>query len=542
MATTDELTWVYAADVFKVDKTTDGDRMVHGKAAGPELDLDEQICDPAWLATALPDWMRWGNIRAMHQPIAVGLGKNLTALDGGGWDLSAEIVDADAKMKLDKQIYKGFSIGIKGARVVPDANARKGRIVGGVIAEVSLVDRPCNPTAVLSLVKSAGIATIPDDPESPELLVPLDGHGDVLQPQEPTADELAAYDEITKGFIDFLRGPKPKKAGKAKRDQGGKFSHTDTRDKALKSREARAAAAEARAKLRDAASKARDADTHRAITENQLSTEALSDAQHARLAGRGDEAAEHATTAAVHAHDSAHRGRVAHEVRAIGKMLTDQTLNKGAGTDVEEVWTDEEVIVWEADLADILGELLDDLEVTEPDEGAAPRGYTDMDDGALVTVALAAVRELSTRGENDLIKSVLPDDLRRLPDRPRTSRRQPVVIERVEKAASGDREDPYTIIDELNKAAKATQQAHEAELQILRARVTEVEDTLTKTVAPDAMAPVLVVQSPKPSGAVEIEASRAERLRRDAERMSDPVAQRAALAYANTLGGGHPTT
>jgi hypothetical protein len=31
------------------------------------LDLDQQVCDPAWLEKAMPDWFQsGGNIREMH--------------------------------------------------------------------------------------------------------------------------------------------------------------------------------------------------------------------------------------------------------------------------------------------------------------------------------------------------------------------------------------------------------------------------------------------------------------------------------------------
>jgi hypothetical protein len=50
---------------------------------------------------------------------------------------------------------KGFSIGIRGPRVVRDTKAANGRIVDGQIVEVSLVDRPANPNAKLMLAKAA---------------------------------------------------------------------------------------------------------------------------------------------------------------------------------------------------------------------------------------------------------------------------------------------------------------------------------------------------------------------------------------------------
>lgn len=174
MATmTDELVYAYA-EIVKTEKNADGDVFVFGKAAGPEVDLDGQIADPVWLKSAMPDWMKWGNIRAMHAPIAAGIGVDLQDTGNGAWTLKSLVVDQDSKDKVDKKVYKGYSIGIKNARVVRDPKAPKGRIVGGDIVEISLVDRPANPTTTMMLCKMAGGAWSPVDEE-----------GEVLKVAEP---------------------------------------------------------------------------------------------------------------------------------------------------------------------------------------------------------------------------------------------------------------------------------------------------------------------------------------------------------------------
>lgn len=149
-----DLTQAYAAEIVKLDKTEDGDLIVFGKATGPELDLDEQSCDPAWLSKAMPRWMEYGNIREMHQPVVAGLGMELVE-DQDQYYLKSRCIDPVVAKKLEAGAYKGYSIGIKNARVVKDATAPNGRIVGGDIVEISYVDRPCNPTATLALAKRA---------------------------------------------------------------------------------------------------------------------------------------------------------------------------------------------------------------------------------------------------------------------------------------------------------------------------------------------------------------------------------------------------
>lgn len=146
------LTQVFAP-ITKTEKAADGTLLVYGVATGPQLDGDGQICDADWLKSAMPEWFETGaNIREMHQPSAVGVGTDLEQI-GDDHHLTAKIVKAEAVKLTDEGVYQGFSIGIKGPRIVKDAGAPNGRIVGGRIIEVSLVDRPCNGAAKLMLAK-----------------------------------------------------------------------------------------------------------------------------------------------------------------------------------------------------------------------------------------------------------------------------------------------------------------------------------------------------------------------------------------------------
>ena len=142
------------ASIVKYDKNDDGTLMVFGKATDDTLDLDSQICDPAWLDTAMPAWFKsGGNIREMHGPSAAGVAKEYESKSDGHY-IGVHVVDPIAVKKVENRVYQGFSIGIKSPRVVRDAKAANGRIIDGQIIEVSLVDRPANPSAKLILAKS----------------------------------------------------------------------------------------------------------------------------------------------------------------------------------------------------------------------------------------------------------------------------------------------------------------------------------------------------------------------------------------------------
>ncbi len=159
-------------EILKFEEQPDGTLMVTGVVTDPTIDSDEQICDAEWLKTAMPDWFQYGNIREQHSSIAAGVATEHT-VDGDLHRIVAHVVDPTSCKKVKNRVLKGFSIGIRDVRVVADPVAKGGRIVGGWIPEVSLVDRPANPSAVLELAKAAGGTVL-----QVENLIEKDGHMD----------------------------------------------------------------------------------------------------------------------------------------------------------------------------------------------------------------------------------------------------------------------------------------------------------------------------------------------------------------------------
>jgi len=196
------ITYAYAADIVKVERDIDGNLLVYGKATGPDLDLDEQICDRDWLKSSMPDWFEWANIREMHQPIAAGVGIELEAV-GEDWWLQSKCVDPSTAKKIEDDVLKGYSIGIKNAKVIKDASAPGGRIVGGDIVEVSYVDRPCNPTAKMAICKMAGgqlepveAADAEETGADPEMIKRFTDAADELRPRVANLNKAAPSQDI----------------------------------------------------------------------------------------------------------------------------------------------------------------------------------------------------------------------------------------------------------------------------------------------------------------------------------------------------------
>jgi HK97 family phage prohead protease len=126
-------------------------RMVWGYASTEAEDEQGETVRREALAAALEDYMRFANIREMHQPSAVGVAEE-AAVDDKGLYLAARIVDSDAWEKVAAGVYKGFSIG---GRVTARDPSDRNIITGLSLTEISVVDRPANPEAVFDCWKRA---------------------------------------------------------------------------------------------------------------------------------------------------------------------------------------------------------------------------------------------------------------------------------------------------------------------------------------------------------------------------------------------------
>jgi HK97 family phage prohead protease len=188
------------APIAKIDEAQ---HMVFGYASTEALDSQGEIVKREALEAALPDYMRFANIREMHQPSAVGVATE-AEMDERGLYLAARIVDPVAWDKVKSGVYKGFSIG---GSVVQRDTAQKHVITGVKLSEISLVDRPANPEAVFTMYKAddgglgkvgarnsaADLATIQAIHDQAVLLgascdgCALDGDGD----DDDTADKIA---------------------------------------------------------------------------------------------------------------------------------------------------------------------------------------------------------------------------------------------------------------------------------------------------------------------------------------------------------------
>lgn len=474
---TEQLEYAYAGDILKWDDNGDGTINVYGMATDPSVDLDGQSCDAAWLKSAMPDWFASAaNVREQHGAVAAGVGKELTHADGDKWMLKSTIVDPGTVAKVKHGVLKGYSIGVRNGQVMRGkaAGAPNGKIVGGKIVEVSLVDRPCNPLAVINIAKAApggdelepvapmlvdvdptvygeSAAVVPSDDDD-DLDTGADGEPDGEQDSqavgEPVDSELSLFDDapaviddadeleklyaadllgddvvISKGLLESLiNGPKrAKKDG----DGDGKVGESD--------------GAKRRAAERERNRKHREQEAERERKHHAaMDAEAAQDANNAQRQGRRQEADEH-------------RGRLGsyrkalelHDYRAgvkLVKLVRDGVIVKSAELD-----DDGEVI---AELADLV--------VMEADQ-IARNGYSEAEDISLLLDACAAIAKMAGV--------------------------EPTITKGAGSVLDGSSAQSATVdVAEIVKAQVAeqlsiVQEAHEAELATLRAQVTKMAAT-----------------------------------------------------------------
>jgi Caudovirus prohead serine protease len=100
---------------------------------------------------ALEGFMRHPALRVMHQLIAAGK-VTKAALTSKGLYITAKVVDDDAWKKVKEGVLSGFSVGGK----VTGRDPNNSKIITGIrLDEISLVDRPQNPDAVIDVIKAA---------------------------------------------------------------------------------------------------------------------------------------------------------------------------------------------------------------------------------------------------------------------------------------------------------------------------------------------------------------------------------------------------
>jgi phage head maturation protease len=184
-------------------KIDDEKRTVYGLASDETLDADDEIIDYEATKKAVQEWAEWRNIREMHGNSAVGVADEIYLDDEQrALHIAARVVDDAAWEKCKEGVYKGFSIGGKVLKKVLDIVGARSirRVVDYVLLEISLVDRPANPSARFNLIKRGGASMEDDINIDDEEEIPSENSGEGEE-TSPAEDEEMMTPETVKAIV-----------------------------------------------------------------------------------------------------------------------------------------------------------------------------------------------------------------------------------------------------------------------------------------------------------------------------------------------------
>lgn len=136
-------------EIKKTIANDDGTLIVSGVASSESVDSDGEVILSKAIADAIPEYMRFGAVREMHNNSACGTALSMMVVNDKTM-FEALVVDPIAVKKINTGVYKGFSIG---GKITKRNDVNKNIIEGLKLVEVSLVDRPANPESIFTMVK-----------------------------------------------------------------------------------------------------------------------------------------------------------------------------------------------------------------------------------------------------------------------------------------------------------------------------------------------------------------------------------------------------
>ena len=138
-------------------------RMVWGTAATEQEASDGMVLPMDALQDAWPDYMQFANVREMHADIAAGIVTEYTFTADNRLEVGVKVSDPVSWQKVKDGVLKGFSVCGEILELAGNV-IRKLRLL-----EISLVDRPADPGALVTLFRAEGARNgQPKEGETPE--------------------------------------------------------------------------------------------------------------------------------------------------------------------------------------------------------------------------------------------------------------------------------------------------------------------------------------------------------------------------------------
>lgn len=142
------------AQFAKAEEQDDGSIIVSGLCSSETKDSDGEIILASAIKEAIPEYMKWANVREMHSNIAAGKALSIKVNDAGETEFEARIINSETVKKVKEGVLQGFSIGGRKVKYNPEDR----RVITGIsLSEVSVVDRPANPDCRFQIAKFDGL-------------------------------------------------------------------------------------------------------------------------------------------------------------------------------------------------------------------------------------------------------------------------------------------------------------------------------------------------------------------------------------------------
>lgn len=188
-------------DISKTEEQDDGTVKVWGYASSAAVDSDGEQVTANAMRNALPEYMKFANVREMHTNKAAGIAIEASVQEDGRTFFGAHIIDTEAVKKVRAGVYKGFSIG---GKVTSRDTVNKSIINGLRLAEVSLVDRPANPEATFTFFKMDGLEGQGDEVIEKAEVAPAEATPEVAEATDNTEDVTLKLNKADAEFIKAL--------------------------------------------------------------------------------------------------------------------------------------------------------------------------------------------------------------------------------------------------------------------------------------------------------------------------------------------------
>ena len=226
---------------FKITKVDSDKHLVSGYASSETKDHDGEIIKLDAIKKAWDDYasLNGGNIREMHSPIAAGKVVD-HKFDDKGLYITAKIVDPGTWTKIVEKVLCGFSIGAEVLNMVGNT------ITELKLFEISAVDRPANPDALIDLIKTISLnkqknikenkmAEVKDYSKISEAITAANKMKPVEGEMDPKKhkDYAAALDKIQEAVEAYAK-PADSQDASTTADNAGPAEETATKDEAAK--------------------------------------------------------------------------------------------------------------------------------------------------------------------------------------------------------------------------------------------------------------------------------------------------------------------